>query len=372
MRTRQHPGLRDTLLSILTVFVSAALALPALALNAAAPATPAAAQSAPLGTAQLEQLVAPIALYPDDLMSQMLMASTYPLEVVEAARWSRSNPNVTGFALQGAMAKQRWDPSVKALTAVPQSLQMMNDKIEWTQQLGDAFLGRQSDLLAAVQTLRARADAAGNLKSTPQLTVTKAVQPGPSGAPQPVITLAPTDSRVTYVPIYDPGTVYGAWPYPDSAPFAWYPPGTVTGGMLAFGAGLATGAALWGGVDWWRGNVIVDPNRFNAFNRTHIASNIWKHDPGRRGAAPYRDRVVAANRLGASSTAAARDAARNRAALNKSSARPRQADRPRAAAPAPTRQAGANRPMGTRPAGLNRPAGGMHRAGEARGGMRRR
>src|SRR5215470_4778665 len=107
---------------------------------------------------EIEQLVAPIALYPDALVSQILMASTYPLEVVAAARWSQANPTVTGDALQTAMVQQTWDPSVKALTAVPQVLQMMNDKLDWTQQLGDAFLAQQSDVLDAVQRLRARAD----------------------------------------------------------------------------------------------------------------------------------------------------------------------------------------------------------------------
>src|SRR5205807_3840517 len=135
------------------------------------------ASSPPRTPAQLEQLVAPIALYQDALLSQVLMASTYPLEVVAAARWSQANPGVTGQALEDAMQKQPWDPSVKALTAVPQTLQMMNDKLDWTQQLGDAFLAQQSDTLAAVQRLRARADAAGNLKDTPQQKVTKTAAP---------------------------------------------------------------------------------------------------------------------------------------------------------------------------------------------------
>jgi hypothetical protein len=105
-------------------------------------------------------------------------------------------------------------------------------------------------------------------------------QPGPSGSPQPIITIAPTDSRMTYVPIYDPGTVFGAWPYPDYAPFAWYPPGTVAGGVLAFGAGVAAGAALWGGVDWWRGNVVVDVNRYNTFNRARNAASRSQSSDG--------------------------------------------------------------------------------------------
>src|SRR5215471_5084212 len=123
--------------------------------------------------AQLEQLVAPIALYPDAVLAQIFMASTYPLEVIEAARWSQANPDVKGQALENAMQQQSWDPSVKALTAVPQTLQMMSDKLDWTQQLGDAFLAQQADVLDAVQQLRARADATGYLKTTDQQKVTK-------------------------------------------------------------------------------------------------------------------------------------------------------------------------------------------------------
>ena len=151
-------------------------------------------------------MVAPIALYPDELVSQVLMAATYPLEVVEAARWSKENPKVTGQALEDAMQKQTWDPSVKALTAVPETLAMMNDQLKWTQDLGDAFLAQQSDVLDAVQRLRARADAAGNLKSTPQQTVTRTNRPAgsPAGAPAQAYVIQPTNPNEYYVPVYDP------------------------------------------------------------------------------------------------------------------------------------------------------------------------
>ena len=151
-----------------------------------------------LNNQQIEQLVAPIALYPDDLLSQVLMASTYPLEVVEAARWVKENPNVTGQALQDAMQKQPWDPSVKSIAAVPQTLAMMNDQIKWTQNLGDAFLAQQSEVLDAVQRLRARADAAGNLKSTPQQKVARVNRPANvsagSGAPATAYTITSSES----------------------------------------------------------------------------------------------------------------------------------------------------------------------------------
>src|SRR5262249_31168103 len=202
------------------------------------------------------------------------MASTYPLEVVEAARWSQANRPITGQALEDAMQKQAWDPSVKALTAVPQTLQMMNDKLDWTRQLGDAFLAQQSGVLDAVQRLRERADKAGNLKTTEHQKVTKTAaaparapqRPQPPGSSAPaasVYVIESTNPDEYYVPIYDPGVVYGAWPYPDYAPFAWYPPGYVAGGVFAFGAAALAGAAIWGNIDWGRRNVGINVNRYN-------------------------------------------------------------------------------------------------------------
>ena len=246
-----------------------------------------------LTTAQLEQLVAPIALYPDDLLSQVLMASTYPLEVVEAARWSRDNPNVTGKALEDAMQKQAWDPSVKALTAVPQTLQMMNDQLKWTQDLGDAFLAQQTDVLDTVQRLRARADAAGNLKTTSQQTVRRVNRPAnvsaASGAPATAYEIVPTTPDEYFVPIYDPTVVYGAWPYPDYLPFYWYPPG-------------------WGGwlVRIWRGRArrrsdlgrrqLVEPERerrsstasTNSIEQTSRNRN-WSHNAAHRRGVAYNN-----------------------------------------------------------------------------------
>src|SRR4029453_179809 len=148
-----------------------------------APAQAQQSSASSLSKAQLEQLVAPIALHPDPLLSQMLMASTYPTEVVQAARWAKEHPGVSGTALEDAMQKQPWDPSVKALAAVPQALQMMSDKLDWTQRRGDAFLGQQEELLAAVQRLRERAQAAGHLKSSEQQTVKTAQAPTGPGTP---------------------------------------------------------------------------------------------------------------------------------------------------------------------------------------------
>ena len=279
--------------------------------------------STPRTAAQLEQLVAPIALYPDALLSQVLMASTYPLEVVTAARWSQANPGVSGQALEDAMQQQTWDPSVKALTAVPQTLTMINDKIDWTQQLGDAFLAQQSDVLNAVQRLRARADANGQLKTTPQQTVTKTARPAETGSaaagsvatstPATIYSIAPTEPDQYYVPVYDPGTVYGAWPYADYPPYAWYPPGYVAGGALAFGAAVAVGAAIWGNIDWGRNNVRINPLRYNTFNRTNIVNGSWTHNPAHRGAVGYRDSNVAQRFGGNAGQNAAREGFRGHA-----------------------------------------------------------
>ncbi|WP_229161458.1 DUF3300 domain-containing protein, partial [Bradyrhizobium brasilense] len=280
--------------------------------QAAAPAPAPTASKLPNG--QIEQLVAPIALYPDALLSQILMASTYPLEVVEAARWSQDNKTVTGKALEDAMQKQSWDPSVKALAAVPQVLQMMNDKLDWTQQLGDAFLAQEQDVMSAVQTLRQRAEAAGNLKSTPQQKVTKSAPPAGVTAPsgmQQAISIEPVDPDQYYVPVYDPGVVYGAWDYPDYLPFYWSPPGYVAAGVIGFTASVVVGAAIWGGCNWWGRNVYVNVNRYNQFNRTNIRNANWAHNPAHRGGVAYRDAGVA-RRFGSGNTPAAREALRNR------------------------------------------------------------
>lgn len=329
---------------------------PAPAVNAASPA------AAALTEGQIEQLVAPIALYPDSLLSQILMASTYPLELVEAARWSKENAGVNGKALEDAMQKQSWDPSVKALVAIPQTLQMMNDKLEWTQQLGDAFLAQQQDVMDAVQKLRARADAAGNLKSTPQQKVTKSAPPAgvtPPAGMQQAIMIEPVDPDTYYVPVYDPGVVYGAWDYPAYQPFYWSPPGYVAAGVIGFTAGVAVGAAIWGRCDWWRRDVNINVNRFNQFNRTNIVNAGWTHNPAHRGGVAYHNANVAA-RFGSGNTAAAREALRGRS---------NPGQRNFSNASRGPRNAGA-RAGGNRPANVSR-GGGHKQAGRARSGAGR-
>src|SRR5262245_51482907 len=250
------------------------------------------AQAQPLSDAQLEQLVAPIALYPDSLVAQILMASTYPLEVVEAARWSKANPKVTGKALEDAMQKQSWDASVKSLTAFPQVLEKMNEKLDITQQLGDAFLAQQKDVMAAIQRLRGKAQNEGNLESNEQQRVV--VEQAPAGSTAPtVIQIQPANPQVVYVPPYNPATVYGAWPYPAYPPYSYYPPGYAWGAAaLSFGVGMAVGSALWGNCNWGGGNVNINTNNYNNFNRTNISNGNWNHNVDHRKGVGYRDRAT--------------------------------------------------------------------------------
>ena len=234
---------------------------------------------------EIEQIVAPIALYPDSLVAQVLMASTYPLEVVSAARWVKANPGVKGKALEDAMQKQPWDPAVKSLTAFPQVLEMMNAQLDWTQKLGDAFLAQQKEVMAAVQALRLKADAAGNLESGNEQIVVKEQESGTT-----IVKIEPANPEVVYVPTYNPTVVYGAWPYPAYPPYYYYPPGYAPGAALfTFGAGMVVGAALWGDCNWGHGDVNINTNRYNNFNRTNVQSANWQHQVEHRKGVQYRD-----------------------------------------------------------------------------------
>jgi hypothetical protein len=302
---------RFALCAVPLVLMSNFATAPVRAQDAIIPVQAQSQNQASFSQAQIEQLVAPIALYPDSLLTQILMASTYPLEVVEAARWSRDNSTIKGEALQSAMQAQSWDPSVKALTAVPQTLEMMNDKIAWMEELGDAFLAQQQDVLGAVQKLRAEAQAAGNLQSTPQQIVTTA--PAPAGVVasdvQRPIVIEPVNPDVYYVPVYNPAVVYGTWDYPDYPPINWSPAGFVASNVISFGAGVAVGAAIWGGCDWWHNHVIINVNQYNIFNHTNIVNNVWAHNPAHRGNIPYPNAALA-QRFGRADDVAARDAFR--------------------------------------------------------------
>jgi hypothetical protein len=220
-----------------------------------------------------------VALYPDALLAQVLMAATYPQEVAQAAQWRGAQPGLTGTALQDALQNQPWDESVKSLCAFPAVLYRMSQGLAWTQKLGDAFIDQQPQVMDTVQALRRKAQATGNLRSGPQETV---------GFSNNDITIAPANPEVVYVPTYDPSYVYGSWSWPEYPPY--YPPywGTGLGAGFYWGAGIFAGAALWGGFDWRRHEIHRDVYRFNAFNHARIADGGWHHDEFHRGGVPYR------------------------------------------------------------------------------------
>ena len=225
---------------------------------------------------ELDQMMAPIALYPDPLLSQVLMAATYPLEVIEAARWSNANPGLKGDAAVQAVGNQNWDASVKSLVAFPQVLQTMDQKIDWTERLGDAFLAQQPQVMDTVQHLRQKAQAAGNLRSNAQIAV---------GQSDDSIEVEPVNPDVMYVPYYNPAVVYGSWWWPDYPPVfgsPWAGYGWNSG--FAWGIGIGIGANFFfGGWDW---------RNHHAYVRDHEHPGVghaWQHDPTHRRGVPYRN-----------------------------------------------------------------------------------
>src|SRR6476661_2669471 len=244
---------------------------------------------------QLDALVAPIALYPDTLLAEVLMASTYPLEVIEAERWVKANKKLSGADLKAAVDQQKWDDSVKSLAATPSVLEMMSSKLDWTQQLGNAVLAQQADVMDAIQRLRAKAQANNKLSSTKEQTVSTQQQGG-----RQVIVIEPTQPDTVYVPYYDPAVVYGAWPYPAYPPYYFGWPGYIAAGViatgLAFGAGYALGRWVSGGFRWgggcnWGGNNI-NINRPVNINNINVGNN-WKHNPVHRQGVRYANANVA-------------------------------------------------------------------------------
>ncbi|MDR3554994.1 MAG: DUF3300 domain-containing protein [Syntrophobacteraceae bacterium] len=239
---------------------------------------------------QLEQMLAPIALYPDSLLAEVLMASTYPVQVVEADRWVKNNAGLKGDALNGALDKMNWDMSVKALVPFPQVLSMMSDQLAWTENLGDAFVGQQALVMSTVQKLRARAGAQNALKTNTQQKVV---------VEQQIIRIEPADPQVIYVPAYNPVVVYGAWPYPAYPPYPYYPAGAVVAaGAIGFAAGVAVGAAWnngWGHWNWGHGSVNVNVNRnininnihVNNLKNTNFQTQKWQHNSAYGKGAAY-------------------------------------------------------------------------------------
>src|SRR5712675_417914 len=262
---------------------------------------------------QLDSLVAPIALYPDPLLAQVMAASTYPLEIIQLQQWLAQHKDLKDKALADAVQKQDWDPTVQALAPLPDVTKRLADDIKWTTELGNAVLAQQSEVMDAVQRMRSKAQAKGNLKSSEQMKVETQVVEN-----KQVIVVEQANPQVVYVPSYDPVAVYGSpvYPYPP----IYYPPaGYYAAGMaISFGVGIAMGAAWGGGWGWgagW-GNNQVNINNNNNFNRnTNInggnrnninggdRNNIgggnrggdasWKHNPQHRGGAPYGDRGTA-------------------------------------------------------------------------------
>jgi Spy/CpxP family protein refolding chaperone len=275
---------------------------------------------------ELEQILAPIALHPDSLVTQILMAATYPLEVVQAERWIKQNASLKGEALTAALEKQEWDPSVKSLVNFPQVVTMMSEQLEWTQKVGDAFLADQKQVLDTIQSLRAKAQASGNLQTTKEQTII---------VEEKIIKIEPANPQVVYVPTYNPTVVYGAWPYPAYPPYAYYPPGYVASSAMMFGAGMAMGAAwgyAWGNSNWNGGEVDIDVDR-----NTNINTNInrdqakqklqergqgnqrgqgkWQHNPEHRKGVSYRDQGTAQkfNRASTNAAVQSREQFRGRA-----------------------------------------------------------
>jgi hypothetical protein len=248
-------------------------------------------------TDQIESLLAPIALYPDSLLTQVLIAATYPLEVVQAARWAKANPTLKGDQLDAALQRENWDPSIKSLVNFPQVLAMMSDQLDWTQQLGDAMLEQQDDLIYAVQRLRQKAQAAGNLASTDQQQV---IIQGDT------IVIESAEPEVIYVPTYDPVVVYGFWPYRAYPPWPVYYPGWHPG-SAAFATGVALGFAwgyAWGHFDWRHRGIDIDINNNLKYNKNinanradvrkaNVTNGKWQHDPSQRKGVAYRGQKTA-------------------------------------------------------------------------------
>ena len=242
--------------------------------------------------AELDQMLAPIALYPDSLLAQILMAATYPLEVVMADRWVKAHPNLRGDQLNTELDNQSWDPSVKALVPFPQVLVMMSEKLEWTEKLGDAFLDQQEEVMDTVQGLREKAQEAGNLKSTKEQQVV---------VRERIIVIEPVNPDVIYIPVYNPFIVYGRWWYPAYPPFWYYPPGyVVTRVVFAFPFFCVVGPSwhfAWGHWDWPHHRVYVNVNRTININHTYIShtdirTTTWQHDVSHRRGVAYRSEPI--------------------------------------------------------------------------------
>ena len=257
---------------------------------------------------QLDQMLAPVALYPDSVLSQLLMASTYPSDVAEAAAWSAKHKDAKGDAAVNQVENEPWDPSVKSLVAFPQMLEQLAKQPDWVQKTGDAFLAQPEDVMASIQRLRTQAQKAGNLKSNEQQNVIVKevpVQSEPASTSTTnttIIQIEPSNPETVYVPAYNPTTVYGTWAYPSYPPPYWPPspyyyPGYYPGAALAtgimWGIGIAAIGSCWGGFGWGHGDVNINVNKYNNINRNNQinggGNQNWKHNAQNRRGTPYAD-----------------------------------------------------------------------------------
>ena len=297
--------LRSVALAVL-VALGAPLAL------AQAPDASAPPEAPKLKPEQLDALVAPIALYPDPLLSQALMASTYPLEIIQAQQWLARNANLKGDELEKAVKAQPWDPSVQATATMPDLLKRLGEDITWTTNLGNAFLAQQADVMDAVQRLRMKAKNDGKLESNDKMVVqTQVVEK------QTVVVIQQANPQVIYVPAYNPTVIWGPPPVYYPYPPVYYPPPPPPGAMLfSFGVGMAMGAAMHGGsccgCGWGHsgGNTVVINNNNNFVNNSNRVNNVnvnsgnsnWQHNSSHRGGAPYGDKATASKYGGSGNT----------------------------------------------------------------------
>ena len=322
-------------------------------------------QPAKIPNDQLDSLVAPIALYPDPLLAQVLAASTYPLEIVQLQQFLEKHKDLKDKALSDAVMKENWDPSVQSMAALPDVVKRLADDVKWTTDLGNAVLAQQSDVMDAVQRMRVKAQQKGNLKSNEEMKVETKVVENKS-----VVVIEQSKPDVVYVPSYDPVVVYGAPPYPYP-PITYPPPGYYAAGMaISFGVGMAIGAA-WGG-GWccnsgWGSNNTININNNNTFvnnsnrqnqinNRQNVNSgnrggnrsgSTWQHNPQHRGGTPYANKATA-NQFGGTTRG---DSAGNRQAGGRQN-----------------QAGGTDRGGGQQLGGSNRTGGGANNPGANRGG----
>ena len=255
------------------------------------------AEDATFSEAELDQMMAPIALYPDALLAQILMATTYPADVAEAVKWSKDNPDQDGDAAVDAVQDKSWDPSVMSLVAFPQVLAMAGEQPDWVQNVGDAFLADSETVMDTVQKLRKKAKDEGNLETTEQQ---KVIVEEPSSS-ETVIIIEPADPQVVYVPSYNPTVIYGTWWWPHYTPYYYRPYGYGFGSAvvrgIGFGIGVGITNSLWGGCSWGRGRGSVDIN-VNKYNNINVNRNKvdasrkntnWKHNSDNRRGVPYKD-----------------------------------------------------------------------------------